>query len=217
MQIYLETVLAREDHAKEVKLTASVRACWSAIGTSSGVFTRKTARSPSGATFGVSVSVSSVPWRSMRPTPGSRSAPYDRQITLGQMTMYVALFRQGQSAVSAILSAVGRHVRGQSLLSTLYEYLETPVPAPRCCHQGAPSRGRHPFRGCEFQPIRERNNRRSSMSTCTWSPGSLALVGENGSGKTTLIKLLTRLYQPTSGRILLDGRDLAEWEEQAAA
>ncbi len=37
---------------------------------------------------------------------------------------------------------------------------------------------------------------------------SLALVGENGSGKTTLIKLLTRLYEPTTGRILLDGLDL---------
>jgi len=45
-------------------------------------------------------------------------------------------------------------------------------------------------------------------------PGeSLALVGQNGSGKTTLIKLLTRLYRPTRGRILLDGLDLAEWDE----
>ena len=45
-------------------------------------------------------------------------------------------------------------------------------------------------------------------------PGeSLALVGENGSGKTTLIKLLTRLYKPTRGRILLDGLDLQEWDE----
>jgi ATP-binding cassette subfamily B protein len=45
-------------------------------------------------------------------------------------------------------------------------------------------------------------------------PGeSLALVGQNGSGKTTLIKLLTRLYQPTRGRILLDGLDLQEWDE----
>ena len=45
-------------------------------------------------------------------------------------------------------------------------------------------------------------------------PGeSLALVGENGSGKTTLIKLLTRLYSPDRGRILLDGLDLNEWDE----
>jgi ATP-binding cassette subfamily B protein len=47
-------------------------------------------------------------------------------------------------------------------------------------------------------------------------PGrSLALVGENGSGKTTLIKLLTRLYVPTAGRILLDGLDLGEWSPAA--
>jgi ATP-binding cassette subfamily B protein len=43
---------------------------------------------------------------------------------------------------------------------------------------------------------------------------SLALVGENGSGKTTLIKLLTRLYKPTHGRVLLDGRDLQEWDPE---
>ena len=42
---------------------------------------------------------------------------------------------------------------------------------------------------------------------------SLALVGENGAGKTTFIKLLTRLYEPTEGRILLDGRDLRDWDE----
>src|SRR6185436_19835222 len=44
-------------------------------------------------------------------------------------------------------------------------------------------------------------------------PGQkLALVGENGSGKTTLIKLLTRLYEPTAGRITLDGTDLRAWD-----
>ena len=40
----------------------------------------------------------------------------------------------------------------------------------------------------------------------------LALVGENGAGKTTLVKLLTRLYDPTEGRILVDGRDLREYD-----
>jgi len=43
---------------------------------------------------------------------------------------------------------------------------------------------------------------------------SLALVGQNGAGKTTLVKLLTRLYEPTEGRILLDGRDLREWDHE---
>jgi ATP-binding cassette subfamily B protein len=44
---------------------------------------------------------------------------------------------------------------------------------------------------------------------------SLALVGHNGAGKTTLIKLLTRLYEPTEGRILLDGQDLRDWDPEA--
>ena len=43
----------------------------------------------------------------------------------------------------------------------------------------------------------------------------VALMGPNGSGKTTLIKLLTRLYRPDGGRILLDGMDLEEWDEDA--
>ena len=44
-------------------------------------------------------------------------------------------------------------------------------------------------------------------------PGEkLALVGENGAGKTTLVKLLGRLYDPSEGRILLEGRDLKEYD-----
>jgi ATP-binding cassette subfamily B protein len=43
---------------------------------------------------------------------------------------------------------------------------------------------------------------------------SVALVGANGAGKTTLIKLLTRLYDPTEGRIWLDGKDLRDWDAE---
>ena len=47
----------------------------------------------------------------------------------------------------------------------------------------------------------------------TLAPGEvLALVGENGAGKTTLVKLLARLYDPVEGRVLLDGRDLREYD-----
>ena len=51
---------------------------------------------------------------------------------------------------------------------------------------------------------------------------SLAVVGDNGAGKTTLVKLLARLYDPTSGRITVDGKDTAdlhpdEWQRRVAA
>jgi ATP-binding cassette subfamily B protein len=132
------------------------------------------------------------------------------------MTMYVALFRQGQSAVSAILSAVGGMYEDNLYLSTLYEYLETPVPAPA----GAAIKGPHPEEGIRFEDVSftypgAEQPALEHVDLHLVPGGSLALVGENGSGKTTLIKLLTRLYQPTSGRIRLDGRDLAEWDEQA--
>jgi ATP-binding cassette subfamily B protein len=44
---------------------------------------------------------------------------------------------------------------------------------------------------------------------------SIALVGQNGAGKTTLVKLVTHLYEPTDGRILLDGKDLRDWDPRA--
>src|SRR6202007_1326808 len=72
-----------------------------------------------------------------------------RLITLGQMTMYVALFRQGQSAVSAMLSAVGGMYEDNLYLSTLYEYLETEVPAPG----GNATFGPHPEDGIRFEDV----------------------------------------------------------------
>ncbi len=84
-----------------------------------------------------------------RPMPGSRSARCAAVITLGQMTMYLALFRQGQAAVSAMLSAVGGMYEDNLYLSTLYEYLETPVAdhSGGVIH-GPDAAGWHPLRGC---------------------------------------------------------------------
>jgi ATP-binding cassette subfamily B protein len=139
-----------------------------------------------------------------------------RAITLGQMTMYLALFRQGQSAVTAMLSAVSGMYEDNLYLSTLYEYLETQVPVAT----GTAVRGPHPEDGVRFENVSFTYPGAQSPAlenvTLHLKPGaSLALVGENGSGKTTLIKLLTRLYSPTSGRILLDGENLASFEEGA--
>ena len=135
-------------------------------------------------------------------------------ITLGQMTMYLLLFRQGQSAVSASLSAIGGMYEDNLYLSTLYDYLETPVQRI----QGGCTMGPDPADGVRFEDVAftypGADRPALEHVTLHLKPGtSLALVGENGSGKTTLIKLLTRLYDPTQGRILLDGLDLREWDE----
>jgi ATP-binding cassette subfamily B protein len=122
------------------------------------------------------------------------------QITLGQMTMYVMLFRQGQSAVSASLAAIGGMYEDNLYLSTLYEYLDTPVAAiERRDRARAGPGGRRALRARDFT-YPARPSPRCRDVTFHLRPGqSLALVGENGSGKTTIIKLLTRLYVPAPG------------------
>ncbi len=216
MQIYLETVLGREDHAKEVKLYGLGRRL---LDRYSAIFHRlykedralTIQRDAWGFGLGLIATIAlygAYAWIAL--------STVRHAITLGQMTMYLMLFRQGQSAVSAMLSSVGGMYEDNLYLSTLYEYLETPVPEQK----GTAVHGPHPEEGIQFEDVSFQYPGADKPAlehvTLQLKPGgSLALVGENGSGKTTLIKLLTRLYQPTSGRILLDGQDLAEWEEQA--
>ena len=216
MQMYVETVIAREDGVKEVKLfqlgprllqryrdifrklfvedrrLTLRRDTW---GFMLGLFS-------TGALYGA------YGWIVITTIAGA--------ITLGAMTMYLVLFRQGQSAVSAILTSVSGMYEDNLYLSNLYEYLEQPVPTRR----GDASKGPEPGRGLEFENVSFRyagaNKNALSNIDLKITPGeSLALVGENGSGKTTLIKLLTRLYDPTEGRILLDGLDLQKWDVEA--
>jgi ATP-binding cassette subfamily B protein len=216
MQIYLETVIAREDHAKEVmlyrlgpRLLERYRDIFRRLYAEDRALTVR--RDLWGFALGsIATAALYVAYAWIAVTAVRRI------ITVGQMTMYVALFRQGQAAVSAMLAAVGGMYEDNLYLSTLYEYLETPVPLPK----GAAMRGPHPEDGVRFEDVSFTYPGAEEPAlehiTLHLTPGSsLALVGENGSGKTTLIKLLTRLYAPTSGRILLDGQDLAEWQEGA--
>jgi ATP-binding cassette, subfamily B, bacterial len=216
MQTYLETVLAREDHAKEVKLFGLGPRLLQRY---RDIFTRlyredralSIRRDSWG--FGLSLLATSTlygayAWIALSTIRAS--------ITLGQMTMYLLLFRQGQGAVTAILSAVGGMYEDNLYLSTLYEYLETPV-APA---GGSAPRGPDPSDGVRFEHVNFSYPGAAQPALIDINlqlrPGSsLALVGENGSGKTTLIKLLTRLYSPDSGRILVDGLPLPQWSEDA--
>jgi len=216
MQMYLETVLAREDHAKEVKLFGlgpllldRYRAIFRKVFREDRALTIR--RDTWGFFLGListAAFYAAYAWIAVSAVRG--------QITLGQMTMYVLLFRQGQAAVSASLAAISGMYEDNLYLSTLYEFLDTPVDAPT----GTATAGPDQADGVRFEDVSftypGATDPAVSDVTFHLRPGqSLALVGENGSGKTTLIKLLTRLYVPSAGRITLDGLDLAEWSPAA--
>ncbi|NEP57011.1 MAG: ABC transporter ATP-binding protein [Symploca sp. SIO2G7] len=135
------------------------------------------------------------------------------RLSLGEMTMYLMVFRQGQSTFSSALTAIGGMYEDNLYLSNLYEFLEQEVPQP----QGRATSGLIPNDGIRFENVTFTYPGVSQPAlkgiSLHLKPGEkLALVGQNGSGKTTLIKLLTRLYTPDTGRILLDGLDLQEWD-----
>ena len=216
MQMYLETVIAREDGVKEVKLFQlgpRLLDRYKSIFTKLFAEDRKLTLRRDGWGFllglvSTAAFYGAYVWIVL--------ATIAREITLGAMTMYLMLFRQGQTAVGAILSAVSGMYEDNLYVSNLYEYLEQPV----LTQSGTRTSGPFPARGLELDDVSFRypgaKEYALSRLSLTLTPGtSLAIVGENGSGKTTLIKLITRLYEPTSGSIRLDGLDLSDWDVDA--
>jgi ATP-binding cassette subfamily B protein len=214
MQIYLESVLAREDSAKEVKLFQlgprlldRYRDIFTRLYREDRDLTlRRDAWGLGLGLIGTGALYGGYAWIAAETVLGA--------MTVGQMTMYLMLLRQGQSAVSAALTAISGLYEDNLYLSNLFEYLEQPVGSVG----GSKEAGTKPGDGIRFEGVEFVYPGASSPALADIDlhvkPGeSLALVGQNGSGKTTLIKLLTRLYQPTKGRILLDGLDLQEWDE----
>lgn len=213
-QMYLETVLAREDYAKEVQLyelgpefLERYRKIFEKL---YGEDRRLTIRRDVWGFFmgliGSLAFYGAYAWIALSTVVG--------RITLGQMTMYLMVFKQGQTAVGSILSAIGGMYEDNLYLSNLYEYLEQPVEP----HRGQGVTPLVAGDGLRFEDVWFTYPGQASAALQGISlhvrPGqSLALVGVNGSGKTTLIKLLTGLYVPQRGRILLDGRELGDWDQ----
>ncbi|HLL21824.1 MAG TPA: ABC transporter ATP-binding protein, partial [Kofleriaceae bacterium] len=205
-------VLAREDHAKEVKLfglgprfLARYRAIFEKIyGPDRALTIRRAVWSIALGTIGTIAFYGMYLWIAISTIEGA--------ITIGSMTMYILVFKQAQSAMGSALGDIGGMYEDNLYLSNLYEFLETPTMTP----PGDATEGTKPGDGVRFEGVSFMypGSRDIALDAVDLHipPGSkLAIVGENGSGKTTLIKLLTRLYEPTEGRITLDGRDLRDW------
>jgi ATP-binding cassette subfamily B protein len=167
------------------------------------------------------------------------------RLSLGDMTLYLAAFRQGQQSFQAVLSALGGMYEDTLYMSNLFDYFAIPVGARAAIGPVGAVRAEEGirFEGVGFRYDPARGPSEGPQAPPRWSPRgeaalhphdtrqggvdkwalrdvsvfvpkgqSLALVGENGAGKTTFIKLLAGLYEPTEGRILLDGRDLRTWD-----
>ena len=211
-QHYLETLLTREDYAKEVQLYQLGDTLLQRyhdifdrlydedrrLTMQKGLWGYLLGLLSTGAFYAV------YAWIVMEAIAG--------KISLGEMTMYLVVFRQGQSTFASTLTSIGGMYEDNLYLANLYEFLEQPIPQSHGkIRQGISQEGIR-FEHVSFcypesqQPVLE------DISLHLHHGEKLAIVGENGSGKTTLIKLLTRLYQPSSGKILLDGVDLNDWD-----
>jgi ATP-binding cassette subfamily B protein len=136
-------------------------------------------------------------------------------LTIGELTFLAGSFRQLKSLLEGVLARFTAVSQGAIYLSDFFEFFEIqprihnnthPRPFPDPIRQG------FTFENVGFKYLHSERwaNRHLNF---TLRPGEkLALVGENGAGKSTLVKLLARLYDPTEGRILLDGVDLREYD-----
>jgi ATP-binding cassette subfamily B protein len=216
--MYLEYVLANDEHAKEVKLFGlgpMLLDRYRSMGERFYLEDRKLAVQRAGWGTALSLVGTGAFYVCYALMAVATAAG---QLTLGLMTLYIVAFRQGQQAFQSILTAIGGMYEDNLYMSNLFEYLAIPTgrPAPPPELAALPL-GRE--EGVRFQEVGFRYPGAEGWALRNVSlfiprGQSLALVGQNGAGKTTFIKLLTRLYEPTEGRILLDGRDLRTWDEE---
>lgn len=135
--------------------------------------------------------------------------------TVGSLTFLAGSFRQLSGLMETMLSRFTIVSQGAIYLNDFIDFFEikpkitqnqNALPFPNPIKTGFVFENV----GFQYHNTDRWANRNLSFEL---KPGEkLALVGENGAGKTTLVKLLARLYDPTEGRILLDGKDLKEYD-----
>ncbi len=137
-------------------------------------------------------------------------------ITVGTMTMHVAILKQAQNTVTALLTTLNGGYADLLYVSNLYALLALPNGAPRGTATEGPAPGDgYRLEGVSFSYPNATRPAVSDLSVHIPEGSALGVAGANGSGKTTLVKLLTGLYTPTTGRILLDGLELKDWSPEA--
>lgn len=144
-----------------------------------------------------------------------------RVVTIGGLTMYTQAAMQVGSNFQGLLGDISGIYENNLYVDTLYEFLEY---QPRIVSPTAPQLlERDPvvpgldieFRDVSFTYPGKDQAALDHVSFTIKAGEAIALVGRNGAGKTTLVKLMTRLYDPDDGQILVGGRDVREYDIEA--
>ena len=136
-------------------------------------------------------------------------------ISLGSLTFLAASFMRSRDLVQRLLFGASGIYQQCLYLKDLFDFFETKptiVSSPSATQVPRPVREGFVFDNVGFQYPGSDTWALRGISFRLMKGERLALVGGNGAGKTTLVKLLARLYDPTEGRITLDGRDLREYD-----
>ena len=134
-------------------------------------------------------------------------------LQLGDLVLYHQALQRGQSSLRSLLTGLSGLYEDNLFLANLYEFLDL---KPNIITPAYPKAMPLPivsgitFEHVDFQYEGTTRQALRDISLTVRPKETIALVGENGSGKTTLIKLLCRLYDPTCGRIAIDGIDLKD-------
>ena len=149
------------------------------------------------------------------------------RLTLGDVVLYLGAVIQVELLSSSLTNGIGHLYQALLPLQRLFEFLDHARPTIKLAPPGqghaAPAAGQA---GIELRQVGFRYPESTQavladMSAVLPAGKVTALVGANGAGKSTLVKLLTRMYDPTTGTILLDGTpldeyDLASWRRRIA-
>ena len=207
---YLEYVLASDEHAKEVMMLGLAPTLLGRYrGISEALWTEERA-----------LALRRMGWVALLSQLGTVSfygcyafiavQAASGGLGLGDMTMYAFAFRQGQAAFAGVLLALGGLYEHDLYMANLLNFLALPVASRQRMLTAGPARDETGirFEGVGFRyPDQERFALRN-VDLHIARGETVALVGHNGAGKSTFIKLLAGLYEPSEGRILLDGHDL---------
>ncbi len=134
---------------------------------------------------------------------------YDSTLTVGDVTVLVALLGRLYGPVNSLLNVQVDWIRSMALFTRIFEYLDLPVEIENAPNALVLSRatGQVEFRNVTFSYDKERTILKD-VSFKLLSGHSVAIVGPSGSGKSTIINLIPRLYDVDAGTVLFDGIDV---------